>query len=137
MLKEILEGFDKSTEGEFENLALEMLWFVEQTHLYHLFTSSYSEHVALGEFYEDIQGDVDTLIETYLGMGFTISSGEVNVNFKIGYKKEELIKQLSGLRTKVSFMLDKTSSGDLLSLNGVLEDIQGDIDTLSYKLSME
>ena len=37
------------------------------THLMHLKTKSYSQHVALGGYYEDIIGLVDTFAEAYQG----------------------------------------------------------------------
>ena len=38
-------------------------------HLAHLNTSSYAEHIALGEFYEDVREKMDTLIETMVSLG--------------------------------------------------------------------
>lgn len=37
------------------------------THFHHLTSKSYAEHMALGEFYENIVGAVDVLAECYIG----------------------------------------------------------------------
>ena len=38
-----------------------------QTHIFHLQTTSYAEHKALQKFYEDIDGLIDGLVESYQG----------------------------------------------------------------------
>lgn len=38
-----------------------------QTHIFHLQTTSYAEHKALQKFYEDIDGLIDELVESYQG----------------------------------------------------------------------
>ena len=43
-------------------------------HLAHLNTSSYAEHMALGEFYEDVREKMDTLIETMVSLGTSKTS---------------------------------------------------------------
>lgn len=44
------------------------LWVRNQTHLYHLQTTSYAEHKALNEFYGWLLDLVDSLVETYQGV---------------------------------------------------------------------
>lgn len=44
------------------------------THLAHLSSTSYAEHVALGEFYEALAGKVDEYAEIYMGLEKRIAS---------------------------------------------------------------
>lgn len=41
----------------------------EVSHREHLGTTSYAQHMALGDFYEEVIGVADSLAETYQGMG--------------------------------------------------------------------
>jgi Family of unknown function (DUF5856) len=43
-------------------------------HLLHLSSSSYSQHVALGDFYEALAGLVDRYAEAYMGMNALVKS---------------------------------------------------------------
>ena len=43
-------------------------------HLAHLGTRSYEEHVALGAFYEDVRGKMDTLLEAMIALGFPVAA---------------------------------------------------------------
>jgi hypothetical protein len=60
-IKEAIEPVDAG--GFF----LTLLHSATNTHIHHLQTSSYSQHVALGEFYDSIVELTDGLIEAYQG----------------------------------------------------------------------
>lgn len=44
------------------------------THLLHLSSQSYSQHMALGDFYEKLMGLVDSYAEVYMGLEGRITS---------------------------------------------------------------
>ena len=48
-------------------------------HNLHLKTKSYSEHKALGDFYEDLLGRIDEFVETYQGQHGMLGDFEINV----------------------------------------------------------
>lgn len=50
-----------------ETIAGKLATFYEQAHLTHLQTSSYAEHMALGEFYECIAEFKDSVLEKIMG----------------------------------------------------------------------
>lgn len=50
-----------------EIIASKLSIFYEQIHLYHLQTTSYAEHMALGAFYEYIGGFKDDTLEKIMG----------------------------------------------------------------------
>jgi hypothetical protein len=68
-----LENEDKSeNEGgsenkDFSNMVSILLHSQTQVHVFHLQTKSYSEHKALQNYYEGIDGLVDGIIESYQG----------------------------------------------------------------------
>jgi high-affinity Fe2+/Pb2+ permease len=56
----------KSTSG-FKGMISTLLHSQTQVHIFHLQTKSYSEHKALQDYYEGIDGLVDGIIESYQG----------------------------------------------------------------------
>jgi hypothetical protein len=56
----------KSDSG-FKNMVSTLLHSQTQVHIFHLQTKSYSEHKALQNYYEGIDGLVDGIIESYQG----------------------------------------------------------------------
>ena len=50
-----------------EDLISVLLHSVNQTHVFHLQTNSFSEHKALNKYYDSIGDIVDTLAESYQG----------------------------------------------------------------------
>ena len=52
---------------------------VTRAHNAHLGTRSYAEHMALGEFYEALDGKVDEIVETYQGCFGMIASQDEGV----------------------------------------------------------
>lgn len=63
-------------------------------HKQHLASTSYSEHMALGEFYAGLRDDSDTLIEALIGMGNAPTAPEEDIS---GYLKERY-QDLLGMR---------------------------------------
>ena len=70
--------------GEF---FLTLLHAATNTHILHLQTTSYAEHVALGEFYKELPDLVDTVIESMQG-----KYGQI-----IQYPQEYFVPSNSGL----------------------------------------
>jgi hypothetical protein len=70
--------------GEF---FLTLLHAATNTHILHLQTTSYAEHVALGEFYKELPDLVDTVIESIQG-----KYGEI-----IQYPQDYFVPSNSGL----------------------------------------
>jgi DNA-binding ferritin-like protein len=112
------------------------LLFSVQTHIYHLLTKSNAEHIALKEFYDDIRDDADKLAEKLLALGGYLKPlRQPTVIWN--YHKSLLLEQLSDYRNGVTTMIEATKDSDFISLNDVFVDIQGDIDTLVYKLELK
>lgn len=120
-----------------EQIILETMSMVTQTHLYHLFTKSYAEHVAIGSFYEDIQKDADGLAEMYIARyGEFPGTDSFEIEINTNYETELFLEEIHEFREMITYGLEITSSPDHLGLQDVLIDIQSDIDQLIYKLGL-
>jgi hypothetical protein len=82
--------------GNFEQLVSKLLHSRNQTHIFHLQTKSYAEHIALNDFYDGVLGLFDGLIESYQGKYGIISNYKCDgfENYKSG---EQVINYLKGL----------------------------------------
>lgn len=108
----------KSNSG-FKNMVSILLHSQTQVHIFHLQTKSFSEHKALQEYYEEIDGLVDGIIESYQG-------------------KYEIIKNYDSVKTEDYKSLDQVIKY-FKSLDTMIEDarknvkesfIQNQIDTV-------
>lgn len=52
---------------DLESLISYLLHSVNQTHVFHLQTKSYAEHIALGSYYDEVTDLIDALVESYQG----------------------------------------------------------------------
>jgi hypothetical protein len=107
--KELLnKGFDiepileqkENKSGDFVEMMSLLLHSQTQVHALHLQTKSYSEHKALQNYYEGIDGLVDGIIESYQGK-YDIIEGYKSYDI-VNYKSTEAtIKYLKDLDNKV------------------------------------
>jgi hypothetical protein len=107
--KELLnKGFDiepileqkENKSGDFVEMMSLLLHSQTQVHALHLQTKSYSEHKALQNYYEGIDGLVDGIIESYQGK-YDIIEGYKSYDI-VNYKStESTIKYLKDLDNKV------------------------------------
>jgi hypothetical protein len=66
-VKKGVATMEKETAPDFGHLIVELLHSAIITHLMHWQTTSYSAHVALGDYYNEIPDSVDKLVEAYMG----------------------------------------------------------------------
>jgi hypothetical protein len=103
-------------------------------HLEHWKTFNEARHEALGEFYINLNEQLDSLAEIALGIGIDLRS-----DFAFTHTfttQEDFIDFLPGLRDRVNQALNVTSTTELQSINDCLVAIQKSIDTLAYKLEL-
>ena len=115
---------------------LESFGLVTQTHVYHLLTKSYAEHVAIGEFYEGLEGCVDVIAESAIGLGLNLTETPVNTELVMSYNKQTMIENIENYRNNVSDLIQKTNHKSIMSINEKLISIQQLIDNLLYKLQL-
>lgn len=104
-----------------------LLHSVTNTHILHWQTKSFSEHMALGEFYNEMQDLVDELVEAYQGK-YGIIEGFTN-NFEVASKPLEYLVSLSDevKQYRAAFPQDS-------ELQNLVDEIAALIDTTVYKL---
>ena len=91
---------NKSIKGEFVGMLLQS---AVQTHVFHLMSSSYAQHKALGKFYEEIPDLVDSIAEILQGQEGKITSYPTTMTISNVY---DPIGFLTDLRKKVETMRD-------------------------------
>lgn len=101
--------------GEF---FLTLLHAATNTHILHLQTTSYAEHVALGEFYTELPELVDTVIESIQG-----KYGQI-----IQYPQEYFIPSNSGLEELEALKTYVEQGRQMLPQDS---EIQNDVDAIA------
>jgi hypothetical protein len=95
----------------------------DQIHLWHLQTKSYSEHVALGKYYDELLSLADQFIETFQGRNDYIVGGMsiTTIDYaKLGQSQTYLKGILTWIQTdarKITYALDT-------DLNNILDEMQ-------------
>jgi DNA-binding ferritin-like protein len=116
----------KSIKGEFVGMLLQS---AVQTHVFHLMSSSYAQHKALGKFYEEIPDLVDSIAEILQGQEGKITSYPTTMTISNVY---DPIGFLTDLRKKVETMRDAVSqSTNFMNQTDAILDL---IDSTLYKL---
>lgn len=77
-----------------DELIAHLLETADVAHKQHLASTSYSEHMALGEFYASLRDNTDALAEALIGMGNAPTAPEEDIS---GYLKERY-QDLLGMR---------------------------------------
>lgn len=117
-------------------LTLDSFNIITQTHIYHLLTKSYAEHIAIGEFYEGLQDLVDVLAENSIALNVDTKTTEYNSKIKFSYSKAALVQEIEAYRTNVTSFIASTDKPELTSINDAVIGIQKCIDVLLYKLQL-
>jgi len=119
------EGEEKNDEKQSENgssfkqIAEKILHSRNQTHIFHLQTKSYAEHIALNGYYDGIVPLFDGLVETYQGKNNIITNYQCD-GFDDYSSNEQVIKYL------------QTLANDIEKLRGPIKEtyLQNQIDTV-------
>lgn len=100
-----------------------------QVHIYHLQSKSYSEHMALNTFYDEIVGLTDSLIEQYQG-----KYGIVTVYPSIQLIVQSPIDYIKNLRSFVEVERYTSLKKEDTHLQNITDEIISLIDSTLYKL---
>lgn len=97
-------------------------------HLAHWSTKSYSEHKALGKFYDDLVGKIDTIVEAYQGYYGLI--GEVRIMMMPKDRMADLIRtELAWLQQNREKLAKKNSM-----IENLIDDLMQTYSSTHYKL---
>jgi len=110
---------DTKNNSSFQEMVSILLHSQTQVHIFHLQTKSYSEHKALQNYYEGIDGLVDGVIESYQGK-YEVLTGYKSIKTEEYKSNEQIIKYFKAL----DVMIDKNRKSVKESF------IQNQIDTI-------
>ena len=95
-----------------------------QTHIFHLQTSSYAKHIALNEYYEEIIDLIDGVAEAYQGKYELIKGYKMIGSLKDLESEDDIVEYLEQIAKYCELKREK------LPQDGFLTNIYDDIDTL-------
>jgi DNA-binding ferritin-like protein len=107
--------------------AATMLHSATNTHFFHWNTDSFSKHMALGEYYEEIVELVDDLVESYMGCYEQIKTFP-----SVYHQPKEAVKYMESLKNFVD-----DARKDLpqeTQIQNIIDEIAQLIDSTLYKL---
>jgi hypothetical protein len=109
------------------DFVMTMLHSSTVTHLMHLKTKSYSQHVALGDYYEGVVGLVDSFAEAYQGSYGVIEQYPAAHGFK-----SSPVQYIANLCEYVEEQRKKLPQDS--QLQNIVDEIVALLDTTLYKL---
>jgi len=114
----------------FKNMVSTLFHSQTQVHIFHLQTKSFSEHKALQKYYEEIDGLVDSIIESYQGKYDIIENYD-----SIKNQDYESIEQVINYFKSLDSMIDKARKNVKESyIQNQIDGIQELIYSTLYKL---
>lgn len=141
VVSQIAQMTNKSTNknniSDFAGQLMQLLSESEfQTHVWHLQTTAYSQHMALGGYYDEINGLKDSLIETYQGLHGVRISGNMDIKIDSTWTADKVIQYFKNLRTKLDGMYTNQylSPG---SLKNIMDEIIALVGKTEYLLTLK
>ena len=123
-------SIEQAGPSSFDQLVSMLLHSVSQTHLMHWKTDSFSQHMALGEFYNEMSDAVDSLVEEYQGK-FSRKIGTLSVEFLPAdnplYYLSVLADEIKKFRSAADFPKDS-------EIQNEVDNIANLVNTTLYKL---
>jgi len=100
----------------------------------HWQTKKHSEHIALGEAYEALDGLFDRFVEVFYGRMGVNTNNKITYSIKVDSYSSDLIKNYTQMRDNViMYLRDITSEYDMLK--NIQDEIEAEFDKLIYKLN--
>ena len=127
-----------SDTGNVNMLLTETLHFANQIQLWHWLAVSGQKHTALGDFYNSLRENIDSLAETLIAQAIsplTRGSKTLDVNYS-----DEVIKyQTKEYRQFITNIIDQlsTDKSDIANVRDMVVDIQECIDKFIYQFDLE
>lgn len=95
-----------------------LLETADLAHKEHLATKSYAAHKALGDFYDGLRGDTDTLAEALISLGNSVTGaeGDVVVELKDRYRRLLEMRDICDGDKAVENLFDTVSANFLSAI---------------------
>jgi hypothetical protein len=116
--------------NKFQETVSKLLHSRTQSHIFHLQSSSYAEHEALNDYYDDIVDLIDELVESYQGE-YEVLKKYDNYTLNMYKNTQQVISFFEKLAEDVE---DLRSVTDGNFLQGKLDDVLELINSTLYKL---
>jgi hypothetical protein len=116
--------------NKFQEVISKLLHSRTQSHIYHLQSTSFSEHKALNEYYDEIIDLIDDLVESYQGEYGIIKKYD-NYTLNMYKNSEQVVSYFEKLADDVE---DLRSVTDGNFLQGKLDDVLELVNSTIYKL---
>lgn len=126
---------DDSNMSKHANLASKFFHARTQTHIWHLQTRSYAQHIAIGGFYDGIVDMTDGIVETIQGKVCNIIMGYNSQSFYDFENVDQVIEYLKELKsTTEAYMmaLEPSWSNIENQLQGIVDLIESTIYKLKF-----
>lgn len=110
-----------------------------QAHIWHLQTTLYSQHMALGQFYEGIQGLKDLILEEFQGIYDVRISGpgesSIKIDFNFGEGKgTDMVKEF---KSEINKMYKSPLISNYGTLKNNMDTVEGHAAKTIYLLSLK
>jgi uncharacterized protein YgiM (DUF1202 family) len=128
-LEEAIEGINNTGIGYVISYSMFM---IAQTHIWHLLCKSGQKHVALKNFYDELQDEVDELAERFIAQGGILS--DVEANLVARYDDFEIVSAFNSYREMVTSCVE--SRPEMASIVDGIVDLQEVIDSNLYKFNL-
>lgn len=112
-------------------LTFELLNGVTKIHMSHLKTTSYSAHVAMGEFYDGVGDFADSLAEQWQGITEKLLEFPTSAQLPTCNTPEECVKYLRGLYVMCEKVQDTCDHSEIIN---TIDEIKSLINSTKYKL---
>ncbi|OXE37442.1 MAG: hypothetical protein CGW95_01440 [Phenylobacterium zucineum] len=115
-----------------ESLIAHLFFLRELAHRAHLRTSSYAQHVALGEFYGAIGDRADAIAEAYMGR-----DGEMigTIPFVIEQPTGDIVADITAQRDWIDANRTGEECLDRSEIQNLIDEAVSTIDSVLYKLT--
>ncbi len=128
-LEEAIEGINNTGIGYVISYSMFM---IAQTHIWHLLCKSGQKHVALKNFYDELQDEVDELAERFIAQGGILL--DVEANLVARYDDFEIVSAFNSYREMVTSCVE--SRPEMASIVDGIVDLQEVIDSNLYKFNL-
>ncbi len=115
-----------------------LIQFQQQLRVFHWQTDSYAQHKAFGKAYENIDGLIDTFVETLMGKHGRLESEEGKYQIELVNLKDAKVDTV--LNEFISYLdtfnenLEEITDSDLLNIR---DEMKSEINTLKYLLTLK
>ena len=127
-----------SDTGNVNMLLTETLHFANQIQLWHWLATSGQKHTALGDFYNSLRENIDSLAETLIAQAISpLTRGSKTLD--VNYSDEVIIIHVNKYRELITELIDIVSveKSDIANIRDALVDIQEGIDKFVYQFDLE